>query len=165
MRHEWGRAAVYLSAKKKGDEEGEEGEVVVEEWTDPSDGDKALFFWNLNGVIMEAFPEKPKPKPKPRDVPTSWWRKMWMELWVTVQLFVIFRDLDNWPVLFDLGDRTAKWSGLSWMAYGSEWMITHSVLLFVGVFGKFCGFRAVTRERTPAKLWENWLEKMEKMGK
>src|SRR5690242_3345848 len=42
-RHEWRRAP-----------EIEEDELVVKEWTDPEDGEKEIFFRNLNSAILDA---------------------------------------------------------------------------------------------------------------
>jgi hypothetical protein len=50
MFHEFRRADM---GKKVG-EGGEEGDVVVEEWTDPADGFKEVFFRNVISVFSDA---------------------------------------------------------------------------------------------------------------
>jgi hypothetical protein len=100
--HEWRRAG------------GEGEELVVREWTEPGDGQKEVFFRMLNSFLTEPRPE-------------------WVEKWVVpVQLFVIFRELDNWPVLAGTTRR------VDWL----NWTFTHAVLWFVSWAGRFLGLKA-----------------------
>jgi hypothetical protein len=115
--HEWRRA----------DDEG--GELMVQEWTEPQDGEKEVFFRMLNSFLAEPRPEKMYRRLSfPLLLGESW-----VESWVVlVQLFVIFRELDNWPILVGTkgrGDRVT-------------WTITHTVLWFVSWAGRFLGLEA-----------------------
>ncbi|KAI0521920.1 hypothetical protein F5B22DRAFT_594697 [Xylaria bambusicola] len=84
--HDWGRATTSHATS---DCDLAQEDVVVIERTDPADGEKTVFFWNLNTVILQQTP---------------WWfpaRRMW-DWWVTFRLFVIFAELDNVPVMLDV---------------------------------------------------------------
>lgn len=157
--HEWSRA----------DDDGCGGEdVVVEERTEPADGEKAVFFWNLNGVLLDAARgheadyegwANGKGKGKGR------WLGRWMtNLWVTVSLWTIFRELDNYPVFVGfedvvLGRVTPVSQGsvarrlLGWM----DWCVTHSVLAMASWAGWAVGVRAVRDEFTPREEYERWM--------
>ena len=74
--HEWKRAETEGSVDE---------ELVVKEWTDPADGEKEVFFRNLNSVILDAAESKPVPY-----LPIGWW--------ITWQILVICYGLDNFPV-------------------------------------------------------------------
>ena len=115
--HEWRRA----------DDEGEE--LVVREWTEPGDGQKEVFFRMLNSFLTEPRPEKICRQfgfPLSRGEPL-------VEKWILlVQLLVIFRELDNWPVLAGTTTR------VDWL----NWIITHAVLWFVSWAGWFLGLEA-----------------------
>ena len=68
------------------------------------------------------------------------------------QLFVIFWELDNWPVFVSL-----EGCGVgAWLERGVEFVVTGSVLGFVSVVAKVVGVEAVSEERTPRKLWVAW---------
>ncbi|KAI9162840.1 FAD-containing monooxygenase EthA [Paramyrothecium foliicola] len=76
-------------------------EVVVIERTEPEDDDKALFFWNLNGVILST--------PKLLEDHSSFLSRLpvaiqpsMLDVWIMLQLFIIFAHLDNFPVFLDL---------------------------------------------------------------
>ncbi|TVY34723.1 hypothetical protein LSUB1_G005022 [Lachnellula subtilissima] len=113
-RHEWRRAV-----KGDGDtfkESWHDEELVVEEWTDPFDGQKELFFRNLNSVILDTTRHP------------SWW----MELWLSLQLFVVFAELDNYPVFWPLSTEHET----------LQYLVTHFVLGIARGLGKFFGARA-----------------------
>jgi quercetin dioxygenase-like cupin family protein len=112
-RHEWRRAS-------SSDEE-----LIVQEWTDPEDGEKEVFFRNLSSVIEDAT----------RDGKPNEWS-------LTHQLFVIFRALDNFPVLVDL-------SYVPVVGKGLEWAITHFVLGYAVLLGLVLGWKGVYPEYTP----------------
>jgi quercetin dioxygenase-like cupin family protein len=112
-RHEWRRAS-------SSDEE-----LIVKEWTDPEDGEKEVFFRNLSSVIEDAT----------RNGKPNEWS-------LTPQLFVIFRALDNFPVLVDLGYVPVVGKGL-------EWAITHFVLGYALLLGLVLGWKSVYPEYTP----------------
>ena len=57
---------------------------MVEEWTDPADGQKEVFFRNLNSVILDAE------RTVPSRIPVAWW--------VEWQIMVICHGMDNFPV-------------------------------------------------------------------
>ena len=174
-RHEWGRAKEYLAASMCGGEakwplpDDIDDEVVVEEWTDPVDIGKALFFWNLNGIILMS----PSAKLSLRK---RWASYLLGGYWVPFQLFSVFWGLDNWPVFVDLrGAMGFGWlvpaAVWSWMGHElpfprllewpieklegiGEWVVAIAVLGFVRVVGWMVGVEAVEKERTPLKLWE-----------
>ena len=119
--HEWRRVG-----------EGSDGsELVVKEWTVPEDGQKEVFFRMLNSFLMEERPSNMYESP----VTMPRWMRAWVERWVVVlQLFIIFRGLDNWPVLVGSG------SGFF------SWIVTHLVLTICSCFGHLLGLRALYRE-------------------
>lgn len=79
--HEFMRADMH--GYRNGGHEGEENEdVVVEEWTDPADGSKQVFFRNLLGVLNDA----------------EYWGK-----WLGLQALLICSRYDNYNVMM--------WSG------------------------------------------------------
>ncbi|KAJ5585190.1 uncharacterized protein N7459_004990 [Penicillium hispanicum] len=120
--HEWSRVDPAGSGGEVFDAE---ETLVVEEWTDPTDGLKNVFFRNLNGVILDETQGGKSP-------PRSEW-------WLTLQLWVIFHGLDNWPVVVD---------GPLWL----RWIITH-LILRLGVFvGKLWHLQAIYPEYTPDGL-------------
>lgn len=73
--HEWKRPSARYD---------EEEDLVVEERTDPADGQKEIFFRNLNSVILDA--ERTVP---PR-IRVGWW--------IEWQIMVICHGMDNFPV-------------------------------------------------------------------
>ncbi|KAF2468579.1 uncharacterized protein BDR25DRAFT_265334, partial [Lindgomyces ingoldianus] len=141
VRHNWGRAEHYFC------------HVIVEEWTTPSDISKPLFFWNLNGILTSSSPP-----------PTTFFQRLARTLlgtnYITLQLFVVFRTLDNFPIFLDLG---AVGDGV-WIrgtvakntARGVEFGLTYLVLVIAAAVGWLVGFKAVGEERTPGDLWEAW---------
>jgi hypothetical protein len=115
--HEWRRA------------DGEGEELVVREWTEPGDGQKEVFFRMLNSFLTEPRPEKMY---RQLGFPLSL-GEVWVEKWVVpVQLFVIFRELDNWPLLVGTTKR------VDWL----DWTITHAVLWFVAWAGRLLELEA-----------------------
>lgn len=89
MRHEW-KLAPSVEAHAATDENDDANTIalVVNEWTDPADEQKEIFFRNLSSVLMEP--------PK-------------QEAQVTLQLFCIFWALDNYPVLLPARSRRVEW--------------------------------------------------------
>jgi len=130
--HEWRRA----------DDKGEE--LVVREWTEPGDGQKEGFFRMLNSFLTEPRPEKIY---RQLGCPLSLGEPL-VEKWVVlVQLLVIFRELDNWPVLAGTARR------VDWLS----WTITHAVLWFVSWTGWFLGLEA----RYVEYLGESMIERID----
>jgi hypothetical protein len=155
VRHNWGRASHMLRRYQIGGKrevpEDWSDDVVVEEWTDPSDLSKPLFFWNLNGVITA---------PADRPMPISHQVAKWMMggWWIPFQLFTIFWELDNWPVFLSLENL-----GLGmWLEQNVEFAMTFFVLYLVSLVARVLGVKAIDEERTPKELWAAWQE--EKSG-
>jgi hypothetical protein len=71
VNHEWKRA----------EDQDVDKNLVVEEWTDPSDGQKEVFFRNLSSVLQQ------NPDASGH--------------WVVLQLFIIFGAMDNYPVMVE----------------------------------------------------------------
>jgi hypothetical protein len=155
-RHNWGRADERVMGRYYGfhtqitrPRDADQG-VVVEEWTDPADIAKPLFFWNLNGVITAP---QDVVLPLPQSV-LKWALGVW---WVPFQLFVIFWELDNWPVFLDL--RGLLQPQLGFKIAGvienvAEYIMTLMVLFAAKIVGWLVGVRAVEQGRTPDALWE-----------
>jgi hypothetical protein len=138
--HEWKRAEP-------------DGEVIVIERTDPVDEDKALFFWNLNGVILSA-PQLLRDKSTILShVPTSLQGPL-LDFWITLNLFVIFVNLDNFPVFAELPG-SLRFQG--WSA--TDWIISHVILRSASWLGWVFGLQPVRSEFTPEPAYAAWLEK------
>ena len=120
--HEWSRVHT-LEETDFGHEFADN--LIVEEWTDPADGLKDIFFRNLNGVFFDETKGG-----------TSHPRSQW---WLTLQLWVIFHGLDNWPVLLD---------GPLWF----RWVITHTALRTPVTLGKIWRLTPTYEEYTPDYL-------------
>lgn len=161
VRHNWGRAQHYyhrryLCVPRDRFPPDRDDEVVVEEWTDPSDIGKPLFFWNLNGVINVALHPptssadmEPRLKKMVRKTLGGWW--------VDLQLWIIFWELDNYPVFLQLATMEEQ---KGWMIGRLEWtlevVMTYTALFLASVLGRLVGLEAVSKERTPKDLWEAW---------
>jgi hypothetical protein len=156
-RHNWGRAEHYIGSGERHVLNGYDkmpedwlDEVIVEEWTEPSDLDKPLFFWNLNRVITT-------PSDSVLPLRQSLARSLLGDWWIPFQLFVIFYELDNWPVFFSLTNRLEPYLGDPlgrWLEKKSEHMMIFAVLFTAKVMAWILRVTAVTRERTPPDLWE-----------
>lgn len=125
--HEWHRVAGDASQQ----------DLVVREWTAPADGQKEVFFRALNSFLTEPRPASLFEAP--RFLPA--WVTGWMENWIVMlQLFVIFRSWDNWPVM--VGDDCGLVS----------WLATHVVLGVCSAIGHVVGLRGLYREYVPDEL-------------
>ncbi|ETS81453.1 hypothetical protein PFICI_06455 [Pestalotiopsis fici W106-1] len=129
--HEWRRS----SQRTAGDEE----ELVVREWTDPRDGDKEVFFRNLNGMILdfvksrrEITGESGGGKKK-----VSWFELYGGEWMLENELRCLFWKCDNWPVLLRQD---------SWWPDWAQWVVTKTVLGASLVVGKCVGRGGVYSE-------------------
>ncbi|KAF2036478.1 hypothetical protein EK21DRAFT_95757 [Setomelanomma holmii] len=157
-RHNWSRAESKFTGRGFGvgvrlaRPEDVDEQVIVEEWTSPFDISKPLFFWNLNGVITA-----------PEDVPLSLLQTVVKRVlgpwWIPFQLFVIFWELDNWPVFVGMRGLVRPWEGAGEWVFRCfeglvEYVMTFVVLFAAKVLGWVIGVRAVERARTPVKLWE-----------
>lgn len=145
--HEWRRA----------DTEGEEDVVVVER-TDPEDGEKAVFFWNLNGVVLRA-----QGLARPPYVPALL-HGILLEAWVSLSLFAIFRELDNVPVFvnvlqafskrgFVFGDKTLGHTALRRV----DFLVSHILLLLASGISVLFGITAVRDDFTPGEVRQRWV--------
>ena len=113
--HEWHRA-----------EDGNGEDLVVREWTVPEDGQKEMFFRNLNSFLTE--PQPSSMFNTPAIIPA--WVRGWVENWIIpLQLFCIFRAWDNWPLF--VGDDSGMFS----------WTVTHMVLGVCSAIGYVLGLR------------------------
>ena len=100
--------------------------LVVEESTDPNDGQKELFFRNLSMAILDTVSARLNDQLLFRLLPTSWL--------ITIQLFVIFRAYDNYPVT--VSGPLGAW-------------FTHVLLFLLDSTGRGLGFKARYPEYTP----------------
>jgi hypothetical protein len=123
-RHEWRRAVAEDGASFEHSWDDEE--LVVQEWTDPFDGEKEIFFRNLNSVIIDTIKNP------------TWW----MEWWLSLQLFVVFADADNYPVFW------AEKVGNEKM----QFLVTHFVLAMTKTMGRLVGAKGTYEEYTPEEL-------------
>jgi hypothetical protein len=80
---------------------------------------------------------------------------------VSFQLFTIFHELDNWPVVVGLRGVLGGETGWPWMGRWNrqiegavEWCIIMTVVGFARAVGWVLGVKAVEKERTPEGLWE-----------
>jgi hypothetical protein len=158
VRHNWGRAQKYLHRRYIGVPSDRfppdlTDDVVVEEWTDPVDIGKALFFWNLNGVINAPVPD-PSLEPSLQRLV----RRGLGGWWIPFQLFVIFWHLDNFPVFWELvytEEQDPPWA-VTKVEEAWEYVSTYSIMWVVSLIARMASVEAVTKERTPNNLWEDW---------
>lgn len=135
--HEWHRI-------KDNDED-----LIVREWTVPQDGQKEVFFRMLNSFLTEE---------RPTALYTTPWMapqfvRGWIERWVVaMQLFVIFRSCDNWPVF--VGGST-----------GSGWLVTHLILSVCSWVGYVFGLRGWYREYVTEELLDRGKQVRKSEGK
>lgn len=150
--HEWRRADVDGGQ-----------DVVVVERTDPADGQKAVFFWNLNGRILYAQGLACPP------YMSRWLHEFLVGWWTTLSLFAIFRELDNVPVFVDVvrafsvrGFRFSEGTAGHIILLGIERLISH-VVLFVASWVSFLfGVKPVRRVFTPDEVMDRWLSGQER---
>jgi mannose-6-phosphate isomerase-like protein (cupin superfamily) len=143
--HEWQRAELG----------GEE--VVVIERTEPADGEKALFFWNLNGVILDL--------PQVLNGPSSFVSRcpklvarLFSTLLIELNLMVIFAHLDNVPAFFDLPSSKLRLGNMVPVPIlvAMEWFGSHAILSVAALLGWMLGLQPVTRKYTPEKEFAAW---------
>lgn len=142
--HEWQRAAP------------DGPEVVVIERTEPSDNDKAVFFWNLNGVILNAPKLLGDSSSLVARFPTRI-QGLLLDFWVTLNLFVIFRYLDNVPVFLNAPDVLRSSSGVAQgLLENMDWVVSHAILFAASWVGWTLGVQPVQRRYTPADVYVAW---------
>lgn len=143
--HEWQRAEL------DGDD------VVVIERTDPEDGEKALFFWNLNGIILNAGRILSTNVPGFSYFPASI-KDLIIDFWITFNLFIVFYSLDNFPVVLST---TRFWNGKGShpnAGLSADWLASHFVLSLASWVGRIFGIQAVRSDYTPAVNYKRWQE-------
>ncbi|CVK91289.1 uncharacterized protein FMAN_09432 [Fusarium mangiferae] len=143
-RHEWQRAAP----------DGEE--VLVIERTDPDDNDKAIFFWNLNGVILNS-PKLLNDKASVVSRLPARLQGLFLDIWIPLNLFIIFRTLDNIPVFLNLPDISrAPHSRLRYLLQNIDMAASHLILLVASCVGWVLGLQPVQRRYTPEDAYASW---------
>lgn len=148
--HEWRRAELG----------GEE--VVVIERTDPADGEKALFFWNLNGVILNL--------PKTMNQPSSFLSRcpkvvadLLLTMLIELNLMVIFAHLDNVPAFFNFPSSKLRIGNILpvRVLVVIEWFVSHLILSLAALLGWMLGLQPVTRRYTPQSEYADWTARSE----
>ncbi|KAF5564982.1 hypothetical protein FNAPI_1866 [Fusarium napiforme] len=142
--HEWQRAAP----------EGEE--VVVIERIEPDDNDKAIFFWNLNGVILNS--------PKLLSDETSIVSRLparlqglFLDTWIPLNLFIIFRSLDNIPVFLNAPNLSrVSDQRLRSLLQKIHTVVSHLILLVALWAGWLLGLQPVQLKYTPGDAYATW---------
>ena len=148
--HEWRRAHTSTG-----------GEVIVVERTDPADGDKAIFFWNLNGVILNA----PKLLEESRllkwisQIPVLGLYGKILDLWVTVNLFSIFYHLDNIPVVCEVSKVFNGVGVLYKLCKIVDYLLSYVFLYLVLGAGVALGARPIRLAYTPAMEFAKWMDR------
>ncbi|KAF9639526.1 hypothetical protein BFW01_g11332 [Lasiodiplodia theobromae] len=146
-RHEWSREAA----------DGED--VAVVERTEPEDGNKAIFFWNLNGVVLDAQAESKLQETIIAGFSVVWLEHLLREFQVHLKLFTISRSLDNFPVFVDLtGSSAGGYLKKIRPALPSlvEWLIAHFLLEAAAIFSSVWGIEPVQRKYTPKDAFDDW---------
>ncbi|KAH6974512.1 hypothetical protein BKA56DRAFT_634395 [Ilyonectria sp. MPI-CAGE-AT-0026] len=142
--HEWQRAAP------------DGPDVVVIERTEPSDNDKAVFFWNLNGVILNAPKLLSDSSSLVARLPSRV-QGLLLDFWVTLNLFVIFRNLDNVPVFLNAPDLLRSSSGVAQdLLEYVDWVVSHAILFAASWVGWTLGVQPVQLRYTPADVYVAW---------
>ncbi|KAF5540988.1 hypothetical protein FMEXI_8140 [Fusarium mexicanum] len=151
--HEWQRAAP----------DGEE--VVVVERTEPDDNDKAIFFWNLNGVILNS----PKMFSDETSVVSrlpSRLQGLFLDVWIPLNLYIIFRCLDNIPVFLNVPDLSrVSDDRLRGLLQNIDTVISHLILLVASCVGSVLGLQPVKRKYTPDDAYSTWQSRRQNVKK
>lgn len=162
-RHNWGRLKdrIHTSITYPGRRSNQQNlwpedwteEVVVEEWTDPSDIQKALFFWNLNGIITDSSDATLKRRQQVT-------KAILGRFWIDLQLFTVFWQLDNWPVFIDLRliPFVSSRGSLRRLTNAVEVVISFVLLFVARITGLLLGLNAVEQRRTPDALWRAYFK-------
>jgi mannose-6-phosphate isomerase-like protein (cupin superfamily) len=116
--------------------------LVVREWTVPEDGQKEGFFRMLNSFLTE--PQAALLYQPPIAMPE--WAERWIERWtVTLQLFIIFRSWDNWPVLYGSDNGWVSWIATHVTFWVASWV--GFVFGLHGVYDEYIDNGALVRGR------------------
>ena len=124
----------------------EQGEVVIEklretdlmaeEWTDPRDGEKEIFFRNIFSTVGES----------------QWKERWWGGVLILLQMMLVMWELDNLIVLWDLG---GAGDGSGWKG-AVETVVTYAFMWSAAMTGRALGLKAVNEEYTPKHLFKAW---------
>ncbi|MCJ1285604.1 hypothetical protein MMC26_004945 [Xylographa opegraphella] len=105
-------------------------ELILQEWTDPADGVKEVFFRNLFSVIFDAANTK---EDFSKLLPMGWW--------VGWQILVISSGMDETPLLFES------------LGSGLIAQLVAAVTLWLAAFvGGLVGLRVCYKEYTPREI-------------
>lgn len=111
-------------------------DLIAEEWTDPGDGQKEIFFRNLFSTALE---------------PQYGSKFLWLgELGKMLQIMCVMWEMDNYLVLVDFGGWKGGWRALVEAAF------TYAVMGCMVTLGGLCGCKAVNDEYTPKHLFRRW---------
>ncbi|KAF5629976.1 uncharacterized protein FTJAE_8346 [Fusarium tjaetaba] len=151
--HEWQRAAP----------DGEE--VIVIERTEPDDNDKAIFFWNLNGVILNS-PKMLSDKTSVVSRLPSRLQGLFLDIWIPLNLFIIFQSLDNIPVFLNAPNLSGvKDQRLRSLLRNIDILVSHLILLVASWAGWALGLQPVQRKYTPDDAYETWKSRQKNFKK
>ncbi|KAK0119320.1 hypothetical protein ONS95_008163 [Cadophora gregata] len=116
-----------------------EQDLVVREWTSPTDSQKEIFFRNLSGIISYAIEQNQ----------ADWY--------LILQLWVLFLELDNYPVFFQSASVPVLGGWLERLSLGRvlEWAVCHFLLWCAVVVGKLLGVKGMRKEYTPVMVNRN----------
>ncbi|KAJ9606171.1 hypothetical protein H2200_009132 [Cladophialophora chaetospira] len=120
--------------------EGDDGDVVVEEWTDPEDGFKEVFFYN----VMSAFADPSLGATTSTNPPN-------FTVPLLLQLLTTIPYVDNYVDLLPFLPNSASLVGR--VLFGVKWMLTHGFYAIGGWVGWAAGYHSWVREYTPPELW------------
>ncbi|MCJ1457282.1 hypothetical protein MMC28_007649 [Mycoblastus sanguinarius] len=156
-RHEWmrfDRPSNLLSAEQRkaqetwiqsrSDEEVQklrETDLIVEEWTLPSDGQKEVFFRNLFSTFREP----------------QYKSSGFGGVLAYLQVICVMWELDNYPVFIDMNGA----DGTGWGAT-AEYVVAYTVMGVSAMMGWLVGCKAVNEEYTPEYLLKRNAERAEK---
>ncbi len=112
------------------------GDLVAEEWTDPRDGEKEIFFRNIFSTAGES----------------QWRERWWGGVLIVLQMMLVMWELDNLIVLFDLG---GAGDGSGWRGV-VETAVTYAFMWSAAMTGRALGLKAVNDEYTPKHLFKAW---------
>jgi quercetin dioxygenase-like cupin family protein len=126
--HEYRRAdsAASKAEREAGEEDDGDGrdvDLIIKEWTDPADGEKAIFFRNVVGLILDRDPAAGTLQ----NLRTAW------------NLFVVFWEWDNFP-------RFVKMPRLWGLGNSVERRVTWAILGTAALIGRWVGVRGAYEE-------------------
>ena len=113
-----------------------ETDLVAEEWTDPGDGEKEVFFRNIFSTAGES----------------QWRERWWSGVLIPLQMMLVMWELDNLIVLVDLG---GAGDGSGWRGV-VETAVTYACMWLAAMTGRALGLKAVNDEYTPEHLLKAW---------